>query len=170
MAKPRKASDSNMIGSRAERFVELLLKTPTSKGFLFDVVRLPDKWPTVDLYVEVREGEYCKAFFFIQVKGTDKGIENGLLQKNISKKDLQRLAEFHAPCYIVGVDTSSMAPADLQAYIIAPTGTINTQLSAIPTKHLLADNLQELYDEVLEFWRIMDVTNRKRNFKSKYRT
>ncbi len=169
MPKSKKVSDTNLIGSRAERFVELLLKTPTSKGFLFDVARLPDKWPTVDLYVEVREGQYCKAFFFIQVKGTDKGIKNGLLQKSISNRDLTRLAEFHAPCYVVGVDTSSIAPAELQAYIVAPVGTFKSGLSAIPTDHSLADNLQELYDEVLAFWKAMDIPNRKKVFKSKYK-
>ena len=98
-----------MIGGRAETFVKLILQTEVQGKFLFDAVNLGEKWPTLDLYVELRRGNYAKAFCVVQVKATERKLDNqGRLRCAVSKADIKRLAEFHAPCYIIGVEMHDM--------------------------------------------------------------
>ena len=150
------SSASNQIGSYGEYVAaQLLLRRYSGKSY-FDTVFLGDKYPTVDLLVELAEppiGTGIVPYFFVQVKATNQptftlGKRLGI---QVRPKSVAKLLAYPAPTYIVGINT---APNPAEGFIFAARQGGPLSVSSIPTSHSIAveATLQALYDEVLTFW------------------
>lgn len=141
-----------IIGERGEAIFRVLLtrKHPT-RGYLFDHPRfLGEKKRTIDFYVELFHKEYLIPFFFVQVKSTAEGytLKEHRLKVQITATDMERLAAYPAPTYIVGIDE-----ADEQGYIVSANGERKTGFASLCTDYPLnPDILALLWDEVAAYW------------------
>jgi hypothetical protein len=91
-------------------------------------------------------------YFFVQVKTTRRGYtENNRLKLHVHKDDIQRLASFPAPTYLVGIDEIKEI-----GYIVSANGEYLKTVSNISTQFSLIDtNTQKrLWQEVKDFWEL----------------
>jgi hypothetical protein len=142
----------NALGQRGEAlFYVLITKFYGRPQPIFRPQFLGDKWPTVDFVVELTNypGRLIP-YFFVQVKTTQQGYtkKNNRLKVQISSHDLQRLALFPAPTYLIGVDELNE-----QAYIVSANGESTRSVATISTRFPLNREIQDvLWQEVIDFW------------------
>ncbi|MBW4620607.1 MAG: DUF4365 domain-containing protein [Cyanosarcina radialis HA8281-LM2] len=141
-----------IIGERGESIFRVLItrKHPT-RGYLFEHPRfLGEKKRTIDFHVELFHDESSIPFFFVQVKSTSQGytLKERRLKVQVTTTDMQRLAAYPAPTYIVGIDE-----LEEQGYIVSANGEYKTGLPSLCTDYPLKPNtLALLWDEVVAYW------------------
>lgn len=140
---------SNMIGRRGERIFELAMTNLNQFNMpRFNPGALGDKWPGIDYYVELCGVGNVVPFFFVQVKTTQKAINDKGLSLKVNKQNCENLFKVTAPTYLAGVHEPTK-----RVFIVS----VNTQPSRgiyqIPLKYeLTPTNLEALHQEVLYFW------------------
>ena len=141
---------SNMVGKRGERIFELAMTNLNQfKMPLFNPGTLGDKWPGIDYYVELCGVKDAVPFFFVQVKTTQKEIDDQSLSIRVNKRNCENLFKITAPTYLAGVHEPTK-----RVFILS----VNTQPSKgiyhIPLKYeLTPETLEVLHQEVLSFWK-----------------
>lgn len=142
----------NVIGDRGERFVELKLTEHVDFGNpLFRPCFLGEKWPTLDLYVELYNIQNLTPYFFAQIKTTQADFTSSgkLIVNNVNANVVQKLLQIPAPTYIFGVHEPSRRVFIRSIHL----GTQKKAITRIPPEYELSlDNLIHLRDEVLNFW------------------
>lgn len=145
-------ANRDLIGVRGQHFAQLALTEPIGEAdALFRVQFLGDKYPTIDLIVELEDAPGSTTpFFFVQVKATRSGYNQaGRLRVQVSRDTLSKLIAYPVPTYIIGVDETGNGIS----YIVAACQEGPTHYSGFPTTHRLnGQTLRRLYDEVLAFW------------------
>lgn len=154
----------DLVGARGEALFRVLItRYHAEAGYLFNVPRfLGDKQRTVDFYVELLSDAERPLHFFVQVKSTRAGYtrREHRLRVRVSGRELQRLAGYGAPAYIVGIDE----PAE-RGYIVSARGETRAGFSSMSTAHPLeGDVLVRLRNEVEEYWRL----RRRSEFSSQF--
>lgn len=138
---------SDAIGQRGEWICHLRLTTLIDEAPLFRPVFLGDKWPAVDLLVELvaptpkgRRGMFCA-----QIKSTRQGYQpNGRLKiPALALEKVEALAAYPLPRYVLGVDE----PGE-RVYIIAAQGTLAGMSSMSQAHELTRERLVCLHREV----------------------
>ena len=139
-------------------FAELLARTDLSRPVvgryrrpLFRATPLGDKYPAVDLIVDVLgPDDVAQGFFFAQVKGTAQPIRvDGRLPITVDVARYNRLGRIPAPTYILGVDVVAES-----SYLVAAHRPRRMPVSSMATAFRLGDATVkiELYREVMTFW------------------
>jgi hypothetical protein len=78
----------------------------------------------------------------------------------VKKSDVIGIVLYPAPTYVIGID-------ELQekAYLVAVYGSMNKKISSLSTAHELnSTTLKLLWDEVLEYWKDKDMTQKNSQF------
>ena len=157
---------SDDIGIRGEAvFVWLMMQDCGRPRPLFRPYFLGEKFPTLDYLVELVDTGPTTQSFFVQVKSTRQGYDrdkhgNLRLKVRVSANDMQRLALYPAPTYIVGIDEPQR-----RAYIVSAHQTNPTQLRGLPTTYSIdCQNLISLWHEVKDFWTQRDMQLRNSVF------
>jgi hypothetical protein len=114
--------------------------------------------------VELVDGGDKTPFFFVQVKTTRKDYTKKQipprLRVEVSETDVQRMVSYPAPTYVVGVHEDHE-----RAFIIAVHGTMSEAIASITTAHELnVETLRRLWDEVRDFWRSHEMTQKTSSF------
>lgn len=112
---------------------------------------LGDKWPAVDFVVELMNypGQITP-YFFVQVKTTRQGYtkKKKRLKVKVPAKDMQKLASFPAPTYIVGIDENTE-----EGYLVSANGEYLKSVSSLSTRFPINKDIQDiLWQEVKDFW------------------
>ena len=145
----------DVIGSRGELIAQLGLTTYTADGSgsvrpLFRPCFLGDKWPAIDLYVELVGVPGLRPFFFAQCRTTKRHHlpERGL-RIACKKADVAELMQFPAPTYVLGVHE----PTKRVFARAVLTGVAARAIGRIPLSHELnGPNRLALWTEVLAHW------------------
>lgn len=142
----------DIIGERGEAIFRVLMtRKHPERGYLFDHPRfLGEKKQTIDFLVELFHVETLVPFFFVQVKSTCNGYtsQENRLQVQVKASEMQRLAAYPAPTYLVGIDE----PGE-KGYIISANGELEQGFSTMSTAHpLISNTLALLWDEVAAYW------------------
>lgn len=145
------------IGARGEAIFYVLMTRFCGRNQpFFKPQFLGDKFATIDYLVELVDAGTLTSFFFVQVKTTTQGYtgkQQKYLRATVSQQDMQRLALYPAPTYIVGIDER-----EERGFIISANEQHVTGLSGIPTMfELNCTHLSSLWDEVYTFWRQRDM-------------
>jgi hypothetical protein len=138
------------IGSRGEAICFVLLTQFCGRPRpYFRPHFLGEKFPTLDYMVELVDGDHQSGFFFIQVRATREGYTGkGRLKVKVSKDDLNRMAEYPAPVYVIGIDEVGEA-----GFLLSAHESSRTTLSSMPTDYPLnCENLKRLWEEVKSYW------------------
>src|SRR5947209_7754694 len=98
--------ERNAIGERGERIAAIVLtRFAGMQNPLFKPCFLGEKWPAMDLYVELLPPipKGLRPFFFAQVKSTGQGYDEGSgnLKVKLSADDVGRLLSIPAPTYFI---------------------------------------------------------------------
>jgi hypothetical protein len=141
-----------IIGERGESIFRVLLtRKHPNRGYLFDHPRfLGEKKRTIDFYIELFHDESLIPFFFVQVKSTSQGYTQSdrHLKVKVSSSDMQRLAAYPAPTYVIGIDEQGE-----QGYIVSANGESKIGFSSLCTDYPLSpDVMALLWDEVKAYW------------------
>jgi hypothetical protein len=139
------------LGTRGELICRMLLSEYCGRGRPYFVLHfLGDKFRTFDLLVELKD---ASGFFFVQVKTTQRGYKtdrNGQrkLRVSVSRADLQRMQNYPAPAYVIGVDEPNGI-----GYIVSANGDCPAVMGAMPINHPLdCTTLGSLWQEVEAYW------------------
>jgi hypothetical protein len=149
---------SDDTGARGEAIFVVRLTQPWGprKQPWFRPHFLGEKFTTLDYLVELVDSRGGPAYFFVQVKTTNRGLTNTVpprLRITVSPRDLKRMLAYPAPTYLIGVDESSE-----QAFIASVNGPVMASIPSLPTAHPLnPQNLQLLHSEVEEYWMTRDM-------------
>lgn len=155
----------DQIGSLAELIAatELARFLRSSERVLFRPTPMGDKYPGIDFMVDVLEaGGVPRGFFFVQVKGTTRSMDAAKrLPIAISHAGYNRLLEFPAPTYLVGVDVRSAS-----SYIVAAQRPRDAGVYSITRAYPLASDATRiaLHREVAAFWAANGRTRWKTRF------
>jgi hypothetical protein len=114
---------------------------------------LGEKCPTFDYLVELVDSGPRQLFFFVQVKATREGYTKKhklqRLKVRVTADDVQKMARYPAPTYVVGVDER-----DERAFIVCVYGNMASGFSSMTTAHeLKCSTLRRLWNEVRNYWR-----------------
>jgi hypothetical protein len=142
----------DLLGQRGEAlFYVMITKYNGHEIPLFKPQFLGDKWPSVDFIVELTNHQaQMIPYFFVQVKTTRRGYtDQNRLKLHVHKDNIQRLASFPAPTYLVGIDEIKEV-----GYIVSANGEYLKTVSNISTQFpLYRCKVQEmLWQEVKAFW------------------
>lgn len=138
-----------MTGFRGEKILELRLTDYVEiAGPLFRPGFLGDKWPSIDLYVELRAVPERKPYFFAQAKATAAKL-SGSLRISTKKKDIEQLLRIPGPTYIFGIHEPTRRVFVRSVHAGTPVQAI-TRISL--SNELTTRKLQVLHDEVRTFW------------------
>lgn len=127
-----------------------------------------EKAPIVDFLLEILD-ENTPYYFMVQVKSTTQGYQkNGDLKASVDENKMKKLLERHMPTYVAGVDVNK------EKVYLCPAFDPNTKYSSIPTTHCLSLSakknsqklLNQLKDDVINFWNTVKVLDSKTKFKS----
>ena len=148
---------ADQIGRRAETYAQIALSMPAeAKGgrVLFQTTPLGDKYPTLDLLVDlIDDQDEAVGYFFVQVKGTTKPRPpGGRLPVEVELLHYNRMVRHPSPTYLIGVDLCDLRqPA---AYLIAASAERAAMLSSMSRTFDLAEDAVRiaLYDEVVRYW------------------
>ena len=115
------SSASNQTGSYGEHVAAQLLLRRYNGNSYVDANFLGDKYPTVDLLVELVNlplGIGFVPYFFVQVKAIDQPTiaSGGRLAIRVRPESMARLIAYPAPTYIIGINT---APYPAEGFIFA---------------------------------------------------
>ncbi len=157
---------SDITGSRGESIAFMRL-TPNCRddgSSYFLPHFLGEKCPLFDYLVELVDAGANTPFFFVQVKCTGKPYTKSQtpprLRHTVSARDVQRLAAYPAPTYVVGVHEK-----EERAFIISVHGGMCEAIHSITTDYeLTPDTLKCLWDEVREFWQDRDMARHVSRF------
>lgn len=113
---------------------------------------LGEKCETFDLLVELIDAGEMTPFFFVQVKSTRKAYTTTQtpprLRIGVTEADVQRMAAFPAPTYVVGVHE-----VEERAFVVSVHGGMTRAIPSITTGfELTCDTLRALWDEVRVYW------------------
>lgn len=151
MSSPAQLRD--VTGFRGEKIVELCLTEYSAFAKpLFRPGFLGDKWPAVDFYVELNGVRGRRPYFLIQSKATSALLAATATSLNISstRNDVKRLLQIPGPTYILGVHEPSRRVFAKSVH----TGVAMRGITRIQVTHELTPaNLQQLYNEVRDYWR-----------------
>lgn len=141
------------IARRGETIAELCLTEFESlERSLFRPAFLGDKWPTIDMYVEVEGLDGLRPYFFVQVKATAADLRPSakVLPVGTDEKGVRELRAVPGPTYIFGVHV----PSGRVFAKAVHAGTPNVRVSAISLRNELTPaNLRLLYNELGEYWK-----------------
>ena len=158
---------SNERGKTAENTVDITLTKLSNETFR--VIRLGDKWPLTDMYVEI-EYKGATYFFLIQVKSSTRGFTTkGDLKVNVPKTKINGLAKHKVPTYLLGYDWKANEIV-AKMFIQTIRGTYSSGISTMRTSakyELNAPNIKKLRKEVIEFW-LNAPDLRKRKYKTNF--
>lgn len=146
------------IGERGQWLFSLLITDLCSRDDPFFRPRfLGDQYPTFDYIVEVVDRP--SYFFFIQVKGTRLGYtaEENRLRVRVTQDDIDRMVAYPAPTYVVGIDANAIGVGFLLS-----VNESRDNVASLSTRFKIdCAVLEQLRDEVIEFWssRNMTLTN-----------
>ena len=139
------------LGARGEAiFYVLLTEFHSDAGPIFRPQFLGDKWPTVDYVVELLGADPAVPFFFVQVKTTRAGYtkRDKRLKVSVTKADMERLASFPAPTYIVGIDERAET-----GFLLSANGERLDRVASLPSDFPIDRTTRErLWNEVKAFW------------------
>jgi len=139
------------IGKLGEALFEARIIRFCRKRPWFNPSHLGEKFPTSDYHVRLVLPNAPEAYFFAQVKGTTKGYTSKARKRllvEISARDVQRLKDSRAPCYIIGVDVDHE-----RCFIHAITSSSPSDFASIPTTHPLnCVTKLALWKEVDAYW------------------
>ncbi len=145
-----------ITGFRGEKIVELCLTDYQAFSQpLFRPGFLGDKWPAIDLYVELTAVRGKRLYFFGQAKATTSPLTVRSINLSIStkKKDIDHLLRIPGPTYILGVHEPSKRVFVRSVH----TGIPVKAITRIPLAYeLTGANLQKLHEEVRNYWSTTD--------------
>jgi hypothetical protein len=151
MAKQKKAGGELMhaIGDRGENpFEQAISDYSQFNRPLFRPAFFTDRWPAVDYVVELLGVGGVTPCLPVQVKATQEPVSNNEIQISLPPSKKRALAQLPGPTYVVGVQEPTR-----RVFIRAAFETAGLGVYSIPVTHELTPaSLQELYDEVQEFW------------------
>jgi hypothetical protein len=137
----------DFVGERGELIAMLRLTDFHNRGPMFRPRLLGEKWPSVDLFVQLEGVQGQTPFFLVQVRATKQPIRGSLLPISIDKTTIAELAGYPAPGYIIGVDERNK-----EAFIVAH-GRRRQGFRGLSTEFPLnAATRQLLWQEVAAFW------------------
>jgi hypothetical protein len=113
---------------------------------------LGDKYPTFDYIVEVDLPSY---FFFVQVKGTSRGytVKENRLRVQVTQDDIDRMVACPAPTYVVGIDV------EVGVGFLLSVNEPRDNVASLTTRFRIdCGVLEQLRDEVIEFWSSRNMT------------
>ncbi|WP_420129954.1 DUF4365 domain-containing protein [Longimicrobium sp.] len=146
----------DVIGDRGEMLAELRLTDYSAfEKPLFRPGFLGDKWPAIDLYVELNSVRGKRPYFFAQVKSTASPLPSESTHLHISsrKRDIERLLRIPGPTYILGVHEPSGRVFIRSVHAGMPVQAV----TRIPVANeLTSTNLEALHREVRDFWAAND--------------
>lgn len=149
----------DMIGKRGEAIVCGSLADFCGRPLpYFDPHHLGEKCQTFDYLVELLGTAFTPAYFFAQVKATQKGYtkQAAELKVGVAADDVRKMVNCPVPTYLIGVDE----PAGL-AYLVSVHGRRGA-INSIPTTHPLTPaNLKRLWAEVSDHWKALRVGSKK---------
>lgn len=144
-------SRTDQIGERGELICRLRLTSFVGEKQLFRPAFLGEKWPDVDLLVEMVEPTRSgrRGFFFAQVKATRMGyLDNGRLKiPAVDRARVEALGAYAIPTYLLGVDE----PRE-RVYIVAVQGRLAGMSSMSHDHELTRERLPALRDEIEAYW------------------
>lgn len=153
-----------VTGTRGEKFAELALSNYEDFDKpLFRSCFLGDKWPTIDLYVELASDLGKRFYFFVQIKSTTSPFvgKQKSLQVTTKKKDIDRLLCIPGPTYILGVHEKLGRAFIRSVHMGIPVKAI----TRIPLSYeLTSANLLMLRKEVTDFWATVNHKPTESNF------
>lgn len=158
---------SDQIGT----FAELLARTDLSRPVigryrrpLFRAVPLGDKYPVVDLIVDVLgPDDVAQGFFFAQVKGTAQPQRSdNRLPIAVDLEAYNRLVRVAAPTYLIGVDVLTET-----SYVVAAYRSRTVTVASMTRAFRLGDPPVRiaLYREVHAYWRANKAILQRTRFK-----
>jgi hypothetical protein len=119
---------------------------------LFRASHLGDKYPTVDLIIDILgRDDLTLSFFFAQIKAThQESSADARLPIQVSLERYNRLVRLPAPTYVIGVDELSETSS-----LIAARKTRQTPLSSMTKRFSLKDEpiKIQLHREVADYWK-----------------
>ena len=149
---------SDALGERGEDLFKVIMTHYDTVGGVsqarFRPCFLGDKWPLVDFFVEVVGAGAETPFFLAQVKATRSGYTStGRLKIEVSASDIQRLAAYPAPTYIIGIDETRTTDLENAGFILSANGETRRGIGSLITSYPInADNRALLWQEVRDYW------------------
>lgn len=145
---PARANDHT--GTRGEAiFSVLLTRNDSVRGRLFAFPRyLGEKHEASDFLVElIAPG--APAYCFVQVRATRLGYtRGGRLRVRATADEINRLASYPAPTYLVGVDEAAE-----RGYIVSTNRSVDRGLPSLSTRYALnGETLALLWRDVATYW------------------
>lgn len=142
-----------VTGFRGEKIAELCLTEylPFAKP-LFRPAFLGDKWPAIDLHVELEGISGKRPYFLVQTKSTALRLMSNDRSLRISSTaaDVRALLGIPGPTYILGVHEPSRRVFAKSVHAgVAPRAITRIELA----HELTPTNLRRLYNEVRDYWR-----------------
>lgn len=156
-----------MNGDFGECLANIFLGQWTPNGQLFETVSIGGKWPTIDIYAEILSSNNQKMFCFFQIKSTELGYtkRGNNLKIQAPKDKLNKLANFNAPTYLIGVDYNKNNPPQSTCYIKTIRGNYRTGISSMATTNPLnPTSLLLLKNEVEDFWTALNPLTSKSTY------
>lgn len=148
-------ASTNAIGDVGEILAQLHFSRPVRGKYqrpLFRAAHLGEKYPVVDLIVDILDPkEASLGFFFVQVKATNAAKPKAkTLAVKIELLKYNHLAQIPAPTFLVGVDIDAE-----KVYLVCAARPEKKAFSSICKKFdLKDDNVRvALYKEVKEYWK-----------------
>jgi hypothetical protein len=143
----------DLLGEHGENIFTVLITQICGGRQFFTDIFLGAKHETTDFLVELIQPTSGHACFYVQVKATRGNYSGGgasrKLDVQVTKKDVYKLKQIHAPIYVAGIDVDNV-----RGYITSITQQNVTGISGISTSHSLnCRNLKKLWQEVDEYWR-----------------
>lgn len=142
-------------GERGERLFTLLMTELCGRDDPFFRPRfLGDKYPTFDYIVEVVDQP--SYFFFVQVKGTRQGYtaKENRLRVKVTQDDVNRMVACPVPTYVVGIDVNEIGVG----FLLSVNEPRNRVTSLTTRFRIDCGVLEELRDEVIDFWSSRSMT------------
>jgi hypothetical protein len=151
-------SEQDDIGVRGEslaisRLTELFPVSRGRRAAFFRPVFLGDKFPTLDLLVQVRRVGKQLLFFTAQIKATADIPKqpDSRLPVRVSKEDVERMLASAMPAHLFAADV-----VNDRVYLSAVGEAMRGGVSSLPRTHeLTRPNLRLLWAEVRAYWRLV---------------
>lgn len=159
------ASSTNIVGERGEN----IFRTRITQYGIFSAYFLGEKAPIEDILLEIND-EKTPYSCLIQIKSTEQGYnKKKQLKVSVPKKKFKALLNRPLPTYVAGVDLNNeivfITPAfkDLDRTASMKTNNKLDFNDQITTKN----TLDELKNDIINYWNSMNVLNVKSNYNSK---
>jgi hypothetical protein len=156
----------NSTGQKGEfAFGSIITRRYRKNEDLFDPRPLGEKKPITDFYVELTGERKVRPYFFVQVKATRAKQNN--IRVNLSADEISKMRCIPAPVYLVGIELDDRDGGVDEAFLLAVDKFTKGGVYYIPKIYPInAQNLEMLYEEVLDYWFLSH--NKKRVKKSAF--